>query len=445
MSGNSRSSDEESTYYSDDPVDLDQRQSNRLSARINQSLMVFVLLITSSIFLGTTLAANISLTGGRTEFGQGVAGLKACSASNQVVIKQKAEYTLTGFKLKSVELSNIPVSCYGYNLILSILTPGADGSTNLATLFGSVKKLVILDRSGTFYTSQADSSYVTLTSTNDAVTNTDSVLISFNTPEVLTSDIGPIGIESSENTLTSLPCGAGGDCALGATGPGGGTVVLYLDQPFEAPGSECGLACRGIEIDKTQINQSEMWTRNSGNGLVNGQTNATRKGMGAGFYNTKLAFESANGSNNSNQRYGAIASCWNKTTTSAKDRWYLPSVMEYAYIFKQVKESAAFRSIASGWPAVTNYYSSEEATSSYTSAGYVSSFNGGGPPSGITVTAQVVGTPGPTQALAVAPARQLTPSFLYVTNTSFSDYMGMHIFNHEKNNGYAYFCLHAFK
>jgi len=32
-----------------------------------------------------------------------------------------------------------------------------------------------------------------------------------------------------------------------------------------------------------------------------------------------------------------------------------------------------------------------------------------------------------------------------VTNTSFSDYMGMHIFNHEKNNGYAFFCLHAFR
>jgi len=445
MSPISRSSDEESAYYSDDPVELNQKQSNRLTARINQSLMVFVLLVTSSIFVGTTLAANISLTGGRTEFGQGVAGLKACSASNQLVIKQKAEYTLTGFKLKSVELSNIPTSCYGYNLILSVLTPGADGTTTLATLFSTVKRLVIYDRSGTFYTSQSDSSYVTLTSTNDPGTNTDTVLISFNTPNVLISDIGTLGIESSENTLTSLPCGAGGDCALGASGPGGGTVVLYFDQPFEAPGSECGLACRGIEIDKTQINQQEMWTRNSANQLRNGQTNATRTGMGGGFYNTKLAFESANGSNNSNQTYGAVAACWNKTTTSAKDRWYLPNVMEYAYIFKQVRESAALRSVTSGWPAVTNYYSSEEATSSYSASGYVSTFNSGGPPSGISVTAQVVGTPGPTQALAVAPARQLTPSFLYVTNTTFSDYMGMHIFNHEKNNGYAFFCLHAFK
>jgi hypothetical protein len=104
MSRFNRSTDDDSAYFSDDPVDLDVKKFNRLTARINQSLMVFVLLITSSIFLGTTLAANISLTGGRTEFGQGVAGLKACSSSNQVIIKQKAEYTLSGFKLKSVDV-----------------------------------------------------------------------------------------------------------------------------------------------------------------------------------------------------------------------------------------------------------------------------------------------------------------------------------------------------
>jgi len=153
--------EDEAAYFSDDPVDLDVKRFNRLSAKINQSLMVFVLFVTSTIFVGTTLAANITINGGRSEFGQGVAGLKACSASNQLVIKQKAEYSVSGFKLKSVELSNIPVSCYGYDLILSILNPGADGTNTLATLFGSVKRLVVYDKSGTFYTSQSDASYVT--------------------------------------------------------------------------------------------------------------------------------------------------------------------------------------------------------------------------------------------------------------------------------------------
>jgi hypothetical protein len=444
MSRFNRSTDDDSAYFSDDPVDLDVKKFNRLSARINQSLMVFVLLITSSIFLGTTLAANISLTGGRTEFGQGVAGLKACSSSNQVIIKQKAEYTLSGFKLKSVELSNIPVSCYGYDLILSILNPGADGTNTLATLFGSVKRLVVYDKSGSFYTSQSDASYVTLTSTHDSGSNTDSVLISFNTANVLISDIGTLGIESSDNILTSLPCGAGGECPVGSTGPGGGTVVAIFDQPFQAPGSPCDLTCYGLEIDAAQINQSDQWTKNSGNGNVNGQTNATRSGMGAGYYNTKLAFQSANGSNNSNARYGAIASCWNKSTTSATDRWYVPSVMEYVYIFQKVKENAAFRTAAPGWPAITNYYSSEEVTTSYSIAGYTTTFNNDGPPAGFNLEVTRPNTPDATQALAVAPSSQITPSFLY-PNSSFSNYNGMRVFNHPKNNGYAYFCIHAFK
>ena len=87
--------DQEPAYFSDDPVDFDAKRFNKISARINQSLMVLVFLITSTTFLGSKLAANITLTGGRTEFGQGVAGLKACSASNQVGIRTRAEYTVS--------------------------------------------------------------------------------------------------------------------------------------------------------------------------------------------------------------------------------------------------------------------------------------------------------------------------------------------------------------
>jgi len=442
MSPISRSSDEESAYYSDDPVELNQKQSNRLTARINQSLMVFVLLVTSSIFVGTTLAANISLTGGRTEFGQGVAGLKACSASNQLVIKQKAEYTLTGFKLKSVELSNIPTSCYGYNLILSILTPGADGTTTLATLFSTVKRLVIYDRSGTFYTSQSDSSYVTLTSTNNPGTNTDTVLISFNTPNVLISDIGTLGIESSENTLTNLPCGAGGDCTVGGIGPGGGAVIYYQDTTFEAPGSPCDLACRGLEIDQSITSVvSEYWTENSSGGITTGSVGQGVTGIGGGYANTKRAMTSANGSLGNTGRIGAgaMAYCWNKSTSSANDRWYLPNVMEYAYIFKQVSENAAFRSAFNGVPPSTDYYTSEEAYSGWDTA-YPTIWNNGNPPPGISLL-RYSGGGSTDRALSVEAA---TASDAMVPQ-NFAGYAKLKVWAHPKNAGYAVICLRAFK
>jgi hypothetical protein len=402
--------------------------------------MVFVFLMTSTIFLGTTLAANISLSGGRVEFGQGVAGLKACSASNQVGIKTRAEYTLGGYKLKSVELSNIPTSCYDYNIILSILQPGAAGSTTLATLFSTVKKLVILDRSGTFYTSQADSSYVTLTSTNNPGTNTDTVLISFNTPEVLTADIGSIGIESSENTLTDLACGAGGDCAIGGIGPGGGAVILYQDTTFEAPGSPCNLACRGLEIDQT-INSVvlDVWTKNSGGGITTGSVGQGATGIGGGYANTKRAMTSANGSLGNTNRTGAIAYCWNKSTTSATDRWYLPNVMEYAYIFKQVSENAAFRSAFNGVPPSTDYYTSEEAYSGWDTA-YPTIWNNGNPPPGISLLRYSGG--GTTDRALSVEAATATDAMV---PQNFAGYAKLKVWAHPKNAGYAVMCLRAFK
>jgi hypothetical protein len=432
--------EEEASYYSDDPVDHSHKRNTRLSARINQSLMVFVLLITSTIFLGSTLAANISLSGGRVEFGQGSAGLKACSASNQVGVKTRAEYTLSGHKLKSVELSNIPTSCYGYNIIVSILQPGVDGTNTLATLFSSVKRLVILDRSGTFYTSQADSSYVTLTSTNNAITSTDTVLISFNTPEVLTTDIGSIGIESSENTLTNLPCGAGGNCDVGGIGPGGGAIIYYQDTTFEAPGSPCNLSCQGLEIDQSISSVVlEPWTKNSSGGITTGSVGQGATGIGGGYANTKRAMTSANGSLGNTNRTGAMAYCWNKSTASATDRWYLPNVMEYAYIFKQVSDNSAFRSAFNGVPPSTDYYTSEEAYSGWDTA-YPTIWNNGNPPPGISLLLYS-GNGFTDRALSVEAA---TASDAMVPQ-NFAGYAKLKVWAHPKNAGYAVMCLRAFK
>ena len=438
--GRADKSEDESAYFSDDPVDFVKPKRKVIPESLNKGLMFFVFLATSSIFVGNTLAANVSINNGRVEFGQGVAKYKACSGSNSLVVKQGSEFTGGVFKLKSVEISNIPVDCYGLDLIISVLKPGADGTGVLATLFGSVTRLIIYDKSGTFYTSQADSSYVTLTSTNDSGTNTDKVFISFNTPTVLMTDIGTLGVESSANVLTSLPCGAGGDCSVGGTGPGGGAVVLYTGPSFSAPGSPCNLSCHGLEMDSAvSANYQDQWTKNSGQGFVNGSVGRGSTGLGAGYANTKRAMLSANGSLGNTNRYGAIAYCWNKTTSSATDRWYLPSVMEYAYIFKQISDSAAFRTAYSNFPATTDYYSSEEAWSSWRTD-YPAIFTADGPPSGVTLDITITGTPDTTYALAVEP-RTAAGAMVSATYAGFAK---LGVWNHPKNNGYAIVCLHAF-
>lgn len=437
--GGAHKHEDETAYFSDDPVGYYESKQRVTRRSPKKGLALFVLLITSSLFVGNTLSANIAINGGRLEFGQGVARYKACS--DNLVVKQNAQFSQSGFKLKSIEISNIPVACYGLNLIVSILKPGAVGTGELATLFGSVNRLRVYDRSGTFYTSQADSSYVTLTSTNNPSTSTDTVLITFNTASVLVDDIGSLGVESSENTLTSLPCGAGGDCTIGATGPGGGAVILYQETAFSAPGSPCDLDCHGIEMDTTNgaTNYIDTWTENSGGTSITGSVGRGATGFGAGYTNTKRAMTSANGSLNNTTRNGAMAYCWNKTTSSATDRWYLPSVMEYAHIFKKVSDSSAFRTAWTNFPAATDYYTSEEAWSTWGSD-YQALWDAGGPPSGVSLAI----TPGngtTDRALSVEPAL----SNGSMVSSTYSGYAKLKIWAHPKNAGYAVLCLRAFK
>jgi len=424
--------------YWDDPISDGSdapRNAGKRRSLISKALFLFI----PMLLIATTQAGNISLSGGRVEFGQGVLTLKSCTQTSDIKVKQTSAYTTSGFALKTITLSNIPVSCYGYNLIVSVLKPGANGSSELATLFSGVKKLYIYDRNGTFYTSQSDASYVSLTSTHDDPTNTDSVVISFNSPALLVSDFGTLGVESGENILTNLPCGLGGDCALGATGPLGGTVAVYFTSPFSALGSVCNDKCYGLEIMTTDKNYQDVWSKNGSNVATSGQVNATYHGIGAGYMNTKLAFAAAGGANNSTTTNGAVSYCWNRSTASPNDRWYLPSVMEYAYIFKQARDyPSLFNSVVTGFPAVTNYYSSEEATG-FTNAGYLSTFNADGPPAGISFVGSQQ-SPSSSRALSVAPQTAAGAS----VSTSYSDYGRIMAFDHPKTSGYAIICMHAF-
>jgi hypothetical protein len=134
-----------------------------------------------------------------------------------------------------------------------------------------------------------------------------------------------------------------------------------------------------------------------------------------------------------------MAYCWNKSTASATDRWYLPNVMEYAYIFKQVAINNSFRSTFPGVPPATDYYTSEEAWNGWDSA-YQSIWNAGNPPSGVSLV--VYPGSGSTQnALSVQPMNSSNG----LANQNYSDYARMSIFSHGKNNGYAVMCLRAFK
>ena len=72
-----------SDFYFDDPVD----ETPARRTRAPRILAAILLLAVGSIFLKTTLAANIVInTGVAVEFGQGVAATTACSGSSVLTI-----------------------------------------------------------------------------------------------------------------------------------------------------------------------------------------------------------------------------------------------------------------------------------------------------------------------------------------------------------------------
>ena len=113
--------------------------------------------------------------------------------------------------------------------------------------------------------------------------------------------------------------------------------------------------------------------------------------------------------------------------------------MEYAHIFKKVSESAAFRTAWTGFPATTNYYSSEEARNTW-DADYEARWNADGPPAGVTPTIYPGG--GSTdRALSVQPML----SNGVMVSATYAGYAKLAVFSHPKNAGYAVLCLRAFK
>ena len=116
-----------SDHYHDDPVVDEPRQSNRFLTR---AVVVFAV-VTSSFFVQSTLAGNISLNSSSSvEFGQGTTQLLACSGSTAVVVSPIASFANSSqsgaFNLSGIKISNIPQSCFGSQLSIQVYPSASD-------------------------------------------------------------------------------------------------------------------------------------------------------------------------------------------------------------------------------------------------------------------------------------------------------------------------------
>jgi hypothetical protein len=231
-------------HYYDDPVDepVVKRQKPR-------ALFGVLLLLAGGLFLNTTLAANINIsTGGRVEFGQGIAMTTACSGASVLTATPNASFINASgsgsFYFNSVTVSGIPSSCNGVDFTLSVY----DSSTSSALpIFATNKsELRIWNDGGTFKLGSGSVNGATITSNSGAFT------VSFTTPVALASVVSRLTLQSA--THVDYSCALDLVCALGDRGPGGGTVFYVNATGFNcgpnhtSTGSPTGGLCNYLEF-----------------------------------------------------------------------------------------------------------------------------------------------------------------------------------------------------
>jgi len=351
-------------FYYDDPVE----ESKGTRKNFKGVLALILLVVAGGTYLQTTLAANISLNSGKAvEFGQGVAMVAACSGANSLTVTPNSEFVNSSGSgahyLKTITVSGIPVGCNGDDFQISVY----DSTTSTALpMFASTKTVAsIWNNGGTF---QGGSGFLgsTVTSSSGSFT------VNFTTPVALASNVAKI-------TLQSLPHAAGNCvteniCALGDTGPGGGTV-FYVGAAFTMTGATCNTSCRYLEW--APVSWASTQSQNASFNVPGTSTTdaratlmpsnllvGTSTSFGSGLNNTSL-MANAVGSGTSSSNAAKAALLYAASDSSA-GQWFLPSRDELVALYQSsVRSRGNFQALnlwsSSEVSSVNNYQVSMDA------------------------------------------------------------------------------------
>jgi hypothetical protein len=313
---------EEADYYadySDDELLPDKsRRPRTLSV-----LAGVILLLAGSLFLKTTLAANISLnSSGVVQFGQGQTATTACSGSNNLTVTPQTSFANASGggtqNFSSVTVSGVPVACYGKDLIINAYN--SSSNPPLALFASTATDIVVLDNNGSFVISS------TVTGLSIVTNSTTSFTVTFTAPVASSASVYKLTVQSVENTI--LFCSNGGTCSQGDKGPGGGTIVFAVFAGFPC-GANMASTCHYIEMAPhtwSGLSQDPSITPWSPN---NNSVAGTSPNVGAGYANNALiyaAYGSAACIVGSTCTY-AIQAAVNYSNGGYKD-WFIPSTYE---------------------------------------------------------------------------------------------------------------------
>jgi hypothetical protein len=290
--------------------------------------------------MGTTLAANINIGTGTSEFGQGIQVTTACD--NQITVTPQAAFnnsatpspattpSSTGvFYLSSIKVSDIDSSANGCDGKWMTLKSFDSSSSSPLQLIDGAFSFSILNTAGVFSSTQSGFSVTT--------NSTSSFTMTFTTPVALSRDVSRVTIETSN----TLPAQILLTYAVGDVGPGGG-IIYYVDangfncgSAFSSTGSPTGGRCKYLEValntwdgnSGTPVDPRKQVIVNSGLNVdsPNISNDATpynnAASLGLGYKNTLALLQIENNSSNAAASARAFAG-------GGKSDWYLPTSSE---------------------------------------------------------------------------------------------------------------------
>ena len=190
------------------------------------------------------------------------------------------------------------------------------------------------------------------------------------------------------STVVALTCAQGGVCAVGDTGPGGGTVFYYSATAFTSTGSTCNTDCHYLEAAPSDLS-TKVWattdemcynTDDSNNGncqttsvysgisAVRDSSRTASSAIGRGMANTE-GFAGRLAGYPSNSTNFAAGVAWAYTNNSKTD-WFLPSRYELNELCKYARntgQASGSETICAGGSSPTSrgfsdgrYWSSSE-------------------------------------------------------------------------------------
>ncbi|MEJ6626468.1 MAG: hypothetical protein QNL32_01240 [Actinomycetes bacterium] len=256
-------------FYHDDPVDLKQPKSKK---RISGVLTLVAALIGGTLYIQTTLAANISLNSGSVEFGQGITQTVACSGSQSLTITPIASFANASgsgaYKFSGIRVDNIPTSCQDTDFTFSAYNNVAASAAQAIFNTSSTRAVVYMTSTNTFEVGTGGSGLSVATNSASSFT------LTFTTPVAPSSDVNKVTVESGEHIYS-----------IGDTGPGGGIVFYVADTSFSC-GPTLNLSCNYLEAAPSSgtnawTDVDRAWSGNTGT-----EIGTTSTAIGTGYKNT---------------------------------------------------------------------------------------------------------------------------------------------------------------